>query len=693
MTIVDAAIRLADAGYRIFPCQRNGKTPLTPHGCRDATSDVDQVAAWWTRWPTANIGLSTDDLLALDIDGASNPWPSEATRQADLARAPINLTPGGGRHHLFRQPQGRAWGNTVEKLAPHVDSRGNGGYILVPPSVVAERPYAWAEGCEGYSDGPRGLPLPPDWLVAALDAPLSASSEPLQPGNDIPHGARNDTLARLAGHMRRAGMTNREILAALTTANGDRCKPPLPDKEIQTIAWSISRYEPDQITVANIECHYEQDHTEPPPPQETIYEDPGIIPEILFDVPGFINELMVYTLETAPYPNPAMAFSGALALQAFLIGRKLRDPQDVRSNVYLLGLAHSAAGKDHPRKVNSAIVHEIGLETGIHDRFASGEGIQDALAMAPASLFQSDEIDGLLRQVNGARDARHEGIMSTLLTVYSSSNSIYKLRRRAGIDQGRSVNQPCLVLFGTAIPKHYYDSMSERMLTNGLFSRMVIVEAGARSPGQESEIIAPPPRILETASYWAKLTPGTGNMAEQNPDPRVVPLEPRARALLREVRTEAEERYRDAEHRGDDVGTTVWGRVYEQTRKFALLYAASESPRSPIITPRGVAWAAEFCFHQTRRMLYMAQVHVADSPFHKDCLRALRKVEAAPRQVLAHGVLLKRMKLDARAFGVVISTLHQWGELTTSRGELTTGKSGTFYHIAGSEPKKRVNLG
>ena len=167
-----------------------------------------------------------------------------------------------------------------------------------------------------------------------------------------------------------------------------------------------------------------------------------------------------------------MAFCGALALQATLAGRRVRDPGDNRTNLYLLGLAHSAAGKDWPRKLNVKILQQIGMADCTGERFASGEGIQDSLLITPSMLFQTDEIDGLLQSINKSRDARHEQIMSTLLTMYSSANSVFPMRRKAGTEPAGVINQPSLVIFGTAIPNHYYEALSERMLTNGLFARI-----------------------------------------------------------------------------------------------------------------------------------------------------------------------------------------------------------------------------
>lgn len=410
--------------------------------------------------------------------------------------------------------------------------------------------------------------------------------------------------------------------------------------------------------------------------------DPGPLPESLCRIPGFVSEVMDHCLATAPYPNVPLAFCGALALQALLAGRKVRDEADNRTNIYLLALAFSAVGKDFPRKVNAAILHRVGLVNMLGEKFASGEGIQDALNVTPSMLFQTDEIDGLLQSINRSRDARHENIMTTLLTMYSSANTIYPMRRKAGKDLPGVIDQPCLVVYGTAIPNHYYAALSERMLTNGFFARMLIVESGRRSAGQTPGIIDPSARIIDTAQWWADFCPGSGNLENWHPKPNVVSATTEARDLLRESRLQAEAEYSAAESRGDPVGTTVWGRVNEQTRKLALLYAVSENHISPMIGSAAVGWASEFVMHQTRRMLFMAEGHVADNPFHADCLKLIKKLRESPDQTLAHSVLLKRMKVDTKSFQSLVETLAQQGdiEIQTLR---TSGRSGYQYRLLG----------
>lgn len=172
-----------------------------------------------------------------------------------------------------------------------------------------------------------------------------------------------------------------------------------------------------------------------------------------------------------------------------------------------------------------------------------------------------------------------------------------------------------------------------------------------------------PPRVLEAARWWADYRPGRGNLGDWHPVPAVVEQTPEAQTLLVETRQQAEFEYGRAEDGGDPVGTTVWGRVSEQTRKLALLYAISENHREPRIGAEAVRWASRFMLHQTRRMLFMAQAHVAENPFHAECLKAIEKLRSAPGGELPHSVLLKRMKMDAKTFSGLIETLCQQGEI------------------------------
>jgi hypothetical protein len=153
------------------------------------------------------------------------------------------------------------------------------------------------------------------------------------------------------------------------------------------------------------------------------------------------------------------------------------------------------------------------------------------------------------------------------------------------------------------------------MLTNGFFARMIILECGARGAGQEAKVMDIPERVIATAKWWKELMPGNGNLQSWHPVPNIVPQSAEAIAILGDHRLAAEAEYRRAEGRNDSVGTTVWGRINEQARKLALLYAISENHVDPLIGSDAAVWATEFVMHQTRRMLFMAGSGTESSQF------------------------------------------------------------------------------
>lgn len=137
-----AALWYASVGLHVFPLQPGQKIPMPrTHGCKDATDDAEVVRAWWTATPDANIGIATGHLVdVIDVDG-----PAGVQSWARLSALPPVLgkvsTPRDGGNHLYVAATGR--GNRAG-IAPGIDYRGAGGYVVAPPSVNAEGvAYRW----------------------------------------------------------------------------------------------------------------------------------------------------------------------------------------------------------------------------------------------------------------------------------------------------------------------------------------------------------------------------------------------------------------------------------------------------------------------------------------------------------------------------------------------------------------------
>ena len=141
-------------------CRSPGKHPLTRHGLHDATTDANQIEQWWGERPNANIGISAEGLLVLDVDTQATWLNDEPEKLHDLVSAPQSRTASGGRHYVFRAPEDSNWRNTQGLLAPHVDTRSTGGYFVAPPSAIGNQGYHWVEGSE-LDEPIESLPEPP----------------------------------------------------------------------------------------------------------------------------------------------------------------------------------------------------------------------------------------------------------------------------------------------------------------------------------------------------------------------------------------------------------------------------------------------------------------------------------------------------------------------------------------------------
>ena len=136
-----AARTLAAAGVPVFPCVVEGKRPLTRRGFLDVSSDPEQIAAWWSRTPHANIGIPTgapSGVVVVDVD-VHGPHDGRAAYQRATEAGLVDgagllvRTPTGGTHVYFPATPGREQ-RSWQAATAGVDFRGDGGYIIAPPS-------------------------------------------------------------------------------------------------------------------------------------------------------------------------------------------------------------------------------------------------------------------------------------------------------------------------------------------------------------------------------------------------------------------------------------------------------------------------------------------------------------------------------------------------------------------------------
>ena len=355
--------------------------------------------------------------------------------------------------------------------------------------------------------------------------------------------------------------------------------------------------------------------------------DPGPLPDELCNgVPGFIQMVIDHNLAGAFKQQLELALAAALAFFSVVVGRKVKDRFSTRTNLYCLGVAPTASGKERGRQVNKNIAQQAGLDNLLGpEKFASSAGLVNSVAELLVVLFQIDEIGRYLKTLGDARQGHLYGIISELLELFSTSSSTYKTPAYSDRSKSQTVYQPCASLYGTTVPQSLYESLTLENLTDGFLSRCLVF-IGADAERQEPDVQDVPEAIIEEAKRWGEFNPG-GNLSDKFPQPITVPTDPDAEAVIREL-----EDFADAEHRrlGDPFGP-LWSRVGEKARKLALLYACSADRLSPRITREAAEWATAVVTHVTKRMVYIATRWISASAYDAKVKRLFGSSKAVAR--------------------------------------------------------------
>lgn len=248
--VLEDALSCAARQWPVLPLK--GKIPIIKDWPKLATTDEKQILAWSAKYPGCNFGLATgkrSGVLVLDVDRKNDGSGQLEALEAiygDLPPTVTVKTGSGGKHLYFKFPEDRNIKNAAS-FAPGLDIRTTGGQVVLPPGLHSngER-YAWLEGFD-----PDSIPLAdtPEWLLDMMEKASGGDSIAAQvkpaPSGGIQDGTRNATLTSLGGTMRRRGMSEGSILAALLAENEAKCEPPLDDEEVKTIARSVSKYLPE----------------------------------------------------------------------------------------------------------------------------------------------------------------------------------------------------------------------------------------------------------------------------------------------------------------------------------------------------------------------------------------------------------------------------------------------------------------
>lgn len=266
-TMLRAALGYARRGWQVIPlhyadperpggcscgrrdCSSPGKHPqhqLVPHGLKGGTTDPVKIQDWWRRvgW---NIGIVTGEasgVVVLDVDpknGGTDTLEALIRQYGDFTATYAVVTGSGGAHFYFRHP-GFAVRNQAGSLGDGIDVRGDGGYVVAPPSNHVQGAY------QVQGEGGSLWPLPA-WIAtrdaSAGENASESASAPKVVSDVIPKGRQHHTLVSMAGSMRRRGASEDEMFALLDVMR-HRCEEVPPSSHMRRIAETVASYAPDE---------------------------------------------------------------------------------------------------------------------------------------------------------------------------------------------------------------------------------------------------------------------------------------------------------------------------------------------------------------------------------------------------------------------------------------------------------------
>ncbi len=673
-SLVDDALAIAATGVPVFPCSSE-KNPVCAGGFKAATTDPGRIRSLFSHSAAALIGMPTgavSGIVALDVDSRNGGDDWLDANRADIPQTRTHSTMSGGTHFLFRDgglglrnSAGLIKNGRKQGIAPGIDFRADGGYIVIPPS-------------SGYSvTNPAAIANLPDWIIplcrkAPEDvAPVRSPhvrpwkrDKPPQSNEATPYGAaalisgcneilgapdgsKADTINRVAysiGGLVTAGeIPGPEAWSALSDAVGGilhLCRDKRKAEKMLERSFSEGKARPRSVPgrapmadgidpviapfLQQIAIKVAKDNR-----GKTI-----AIPAGIYAVDGLLKAMLDDCLERAPRPQPLLALGAAISVIATAGGRRYVTTTGLCPNLYIVSVAPSGAGKDAPldyvRRIFSAaeMVPWLGGET-----IASGAGLATALAGHPVRIFCLDELGLMLQSITGKKAAPYQAeIMQNLMKLYSRANSNFLGKQYANeAERPRiDIQNPHAAIFGATTPQTLWAALEGGALIDGSVARFnfFLTDQGAVPRNKALVLGALPSGIIEGVKAISRGAEGHdygGNLTQAMLSsvpvaPYAVPYSPDAHVAM-EAYLDKQEQWQS---RINSIGAApkpgegeIVARIGEHCAKFAMVGAISRNPGVPLIEKQDVVWAAlltDFC---AETLLNHSSANVADSDFEK----------------------------------------------------------------------------
>ncbi len=641
MTMLDAALWYASRGYAVFPCSPLTKVPFDHSGgSRDATTDETKIREWWTRTPTANVAIATGAASGLHVVDVDAPASDVMPR---LPLTWIARTRAGGWHYVYKYPEGIASLPNTSKgakdpLHPDCDTRGQGGYVLVYPSVVEDNGvqgrYSWTNDVE-----PVELP---GWIVEKIKpkpvahvpretyAMVSTSwaekalREECDAVASMGEGGRNHRLNQAAfslgqivagghlslhvvqGDLRSAGLAcgllERETVRTIKSGLSAGMRHPRSPRQ-ELAAWKPDPFGGAEITLDGDDDEALEVAPLPAPRKDTDDGDERRwqLLNAVRSLGGLCDSYTAWVVRGADHPQPGLTIASLLALGSVLAGRRLVYRRAL-SSLYVVSLGGSAEGKNRPQACLGRVIDEVWPALAGPNSFSSGasfiDSVRKSVDAGVGSCLVLDEYGMQLAAMIGPRAPAHRVDLKQSLTELSTKGTDKWSPAISMVKGGGKLElwAPSLTLLGSTTPESLHGVLTSTDVADGFVGRHVWFRAQEVLPmwqppetrGDDSlpiDVRAAVGALRSRHEEWHMgLTVSVDNGLDtlRLYDPQHVQETAEAARMLLEYKLQCDEDRR--QHRRLDVPRATLGRSPEFASRIALILAALSQPEQAIPT-------------------------------------------------------------------------------------------------------------
>jgi hypothetical protein len=624
ITPLDAALAYAERGYPVFPCSPNTKVPFArTNGCKDATTDEATIRKWWESAPTANVAIATGSvsgIYVVDVDVVSSEvMPLLPTTWTARTR-------GGGWHYIYTLPDGVTLPNTAKKSPNAVhgdaDTRGEGGYILVFPSVIDGKQYQWVNDIE-----PATLP---QWIVdrvrpktetrmATRQMFLMVSSSWAQKALDeecaivssTPKGGRHAVLVRasfkigqiVAGGHLSASSAESYLIRSLDAFS-------LPDADYRHALKTIDqcmragmasprhperRERSDPFHGEEITCEVLPAVTPARPPKPDTDAERWALLNDVRSLGGLCDSFSAWVIRGADHPQPGLTIGALVALGSVMAGRRLVFRRSL-SSIYLVAMANSAEGKNRPQSCLSRVIDEVWPGLAGPNSFSSGpaftDNVRKAVNMGTGTVLVLDEYGMQLANMMGPRASSHRQDIKQSLTELATKGTDKWSPALSLVKGGGKLElwAPSVTILGSTTPESLHAVLTSTDVADGFVGRHVWCRAQDVLPlwqppdtrgddGIPIDVRSAVMVLRERHEQWNMALPvqnGTGIDEIRLYDPCHMPETPEADQALTAHKFKCDEDRRTGKRL--DIPRAVLGRAPEFASRMAMILAVLAQP-------------------------------------------------------------------------------------------------------------------